>query len=111
MLNWKEYGLVSGDQLEKAEDIYGVPPVGNLAVMAHVDRAAITALQKFGEVQGGDNVLVSAAAGGTGALAAQIAKFAGGRVIGMAGGPEKGKYLTGELGLDGAIGYKAGNLG
>jgi len=58
----------------------------------------------------GDTVVVSAAAGAVGSLAAQIARIEGGRVIGIAGGPDKCRYLTDELGLDGAIDYKAGPI-
>jgi NADPH-dependent curcumin reductase CurA len=55
-------------------------------------------------------VVVSGAAGATGAAAAQIARIAGCRVIGIAGGPEKCRYLVDELGLDGAVDYKSENL-
>jgi len=51
-------------------------------------------------------VLVSGAAGAVGCMAAQIAKALGARVIGLAGGPAKTAFLTGALGLDGAIDYK-----
>jgi len=47
----------------------------------------------------------------TGSAAAQIAKITGCRVIGIAGGPEKCAYLTRDLGLDGAVDYRAGNVG
>ena len=55
--------------------------------------------------------MVSGAAGATGSAAAQIARIAGCRVIGIAGGPEKCAYLTGELGLDGAVDYRAADVG
>jgi len=51
-------------------------------------------------------VLVSAAAGATGMLAAQIAKLLGARVIGIAGGARKCAFLTDELGLDAAIDHR-----
>ena len=57
-----------------------------------------------------DAVLVSGAAGATGSLAAQIAKAQGCRVVGIAGGPDKCKFLLEELKLDGAIDYKEENL-
>jgi len=55
----------------------------------------------------GETVVVSAASGATGSIAAQLAKSTGARVIGVAGGPAKHRFLTQELGLDGAIDYKS----
>jgi NADPH-dependent curcumin reductase CurA len=54
----------------------------------------------------GETVLVSAAAGATGNIAAQLAKATGARVIGIAGGPDKQKFLMETLKLDGAVDYK-----
>ena len=51
--------------------------------------------------------MVSGAAGAVGAVAGQIAKIKGCRVIGIAGGPEKCQYIVEELGFDAAIDYKA----
>jgi NADPH-dependent curcumin reductase CurA len=65
---------------------------------------------EVGELKEGDTVLVSGAAGAVGALVGQIAKLKGCRVIGIAGGEEKCRYLTEELGFDGAIDYKAETL-
>ena len=55
-------------------------------------------------------MLVSGAAGATGSIAAQIARIQGCRVIGIAGGAEKRRWLTEDLGLDAAIDYKAEDL-
>ncbi len=63
-----------------------------------------------GRVAAGETVVVSAAAGAVGAVACQLAKIAGARVIGIAGGPEKCKFLTSELGCDEAVDYKAGDV-
>jgi len=54
----------------------------------------------------GETVVVTAAAGAVGSVAAQLAKSTGARVIGVAGGKKKGLYLVNDLGLDGAIDYK-----
>ena len=56
--------------------------------------------------QPGDIFVVSAAAGAVGSIAGQIAKLAGARVIGIAGGKQKTEYLLNELGFDAAIDYK-----
>ena len=61
--------------------------------------------------QPGETVVVSAAAGAVGSIAGQMAKHAGARVIGIAGGKAKCDWLTGELGFDGAIDYKNEDVG
>jgi NADPH-dependent curcumin reductase CurA len=84
-----------GVPLETALSLFGI--TGLTAYFGTVDVAGVKA---------GDTVLVSGAAGSTGSLAAQIARNLGARVIGVAGGPKKKAWLTGELKLDGAIDYK-----
>jgi len=71
---------------------------------------AYVGLLEYGRMQPGETVLVSAAAGATGLLAAQIAKIAGSRVIGIAGGPEKGRFLTEQIGLDASVDHRAGDV-
>ena len=62
----------------------------------------------IGEVmEAGETVVVSGAAGAVGNVAGQIARIQGGRTIGIAGGPEKCAWLTGELGFDAAIDGRA----
>ncbi len=63
-----------------------------------------------GKIEEGDTVVVSAAAGAVGSIACQLAKIAGARVIGIAGGPDKCKFLTEVIGCDEAADYKAGDL-
>lgn len=67
---------------------------------------AYVGLTDAGAARPGETVLVSAAAGATGSLAAQIAKLMGCRVIGLAGGAQKCAFLRDELGLDLVIDYK-----
>ncbi|MFN3231130.1 MAG: NADP-dependent oxidoreductase [Alphaproteobacteria bacterium] len=67
---------------------------------------AFCGMRYVGQVKEGETVLVSGAAGAVGSIAGQIAKLDGARVIGIAGGPEKVKFLTETLGLDAGIDYK-----
>jgi NADPH-dependent curcumin reductase CurA len=61
-------------------------------------------------VQEGETVVVSAAAGATGSLAAQIAKIRGARVIGICGSEDKARWLLDDLGLDGAIVHRTDDV-
>ena len=60
--------------------------------------------------QPGETVVVSAAAGSVGSIAGQIAKIQGARVVGIAGGADKCRYLVNELGFDAAVDYKAADF-
>lgn len=65
-----------------------------------------------GDPKPGDTVVVSGAAGAVGTFAGQIARLSGAdRVIGIAGGPEKGAFLVDELGFDASIDYKSDDVG
>ncbi len=68
-------------------------------------------LTDIGQPKEGETVVVSAAAGAVGSVVCQIAKIKGARVIGIAGGAEKCRYLLEELGCDAAIDYKAEEIG
>jgi NADPH-dependent curcumin reductase CurA len=64
-------------------------------------------LLEVGAPKEGETVVVSGAAGAVGSVVGQIAKLKGCRVVGIAGGPEKCEWITGELGFDAAIDYKS----
>lgn len=72
---------------------------------------AYAGMCRVGEVQPGETVVVSGAAGAVGTVASQLAKHSGARVIGIAGGPEKCRWLTETIGIDGAVDYKAADVG
>jgi NADPH-dependent curcumin reductase CurA len=72
---------------------------------------AYVGLFDVGGLKPNDRVAVSAASGAVGAMACQIAKAKGCHVVGIAGGPEKCRYLVDELGLDAAVDYRAADYG
>jgi NADPH-dependent curcumin reductase CurA len=67
-------------------------------------------LLEVAQPKAGETVVVSAASGAVGSVVGQIAKIKGCRAVGIAGGPDKCRYVTGELGFDACVDYKAGNL-
>ncbi len=67
-------------------------------------------LLDVGQPKPGETVVVSAASGAVGSVVGQIAKIKGCRAVGIAGGPEKCRYVTQDLGFDACVDYKAGNL-
>ena len=81
-----------------------------LGVLGVTGLTAYFGILDVGEPKGGQTCVVSGAAGATGSIAGQIAKLKGCRVIGIAGGPEKCRWLTEEAHYDAAIDYKAENV-
>jgi NADPH-dependent curcumin reductase CurA len=67
-------------------------------------------LLDVGQPKEGETVVVSAASGAVGSIVGQIARIKGCRAIGIAGGPDKCRYVTHDLGFDACVDYKAGNL-
>lgn len=98
------------------DDVFATPVVGftdQLAVMSIYGPTGATAyfgMTGVGKPQPGETVVVSAAAGATGSVAGQIAKIAGARVVGIAGGPEKCRAVVEDFGFDACIDYRAGDL-
>ena len=77
-----------------------------LSVLGMTGMTAYFGLFDVGEAKEGDTVVVSGAAGAVGMVVGQLAKIRGCRVVGIAGGAEKCRYLVDELGFDAAIDYK-----
>ena len=81
------------------------------AALSVTGLTAYFGMLEIGKPKPGETVLVSGAAGATGSVAGQIAKIKGCRVIGIAGGPEKARFLTETLGADASIDYKNDDVG
>ncbi len=81
-----------------------------LGVLGMPGMTAYFGILDTGQPKAGETVVVSGAAGAVGTVVGQIAKIKGCRVVGIAGGEEKCRYLVEELGFDGAIDYKNGDV-
>jgi NADPH-dependent curcumin reductase CurA len=111
MFGWQDYAVSDGRGFVDVSKLpAGVPIPLCMSALGLTGLTAYYGMREVGVVKAGDTVLVSGAAGATGSVAVQVARIAGARVVGIAGGPKKCAFLTGELGLDGAIDYRAGDL-
>ncbi len=111
LLSAQTHALLPAAQLTKVIPEPGVEPrayIGPLGITTGL--TAWVGLIAVGEVQAGEVVLVSGAAGAVGSCGVQLAKARGARVIGIAGGSQKSAYLTDVVGADVAIDYKQGDV-
>jgi NADPH-dependent curcumin reductase CurA len=89
----------------------GTDPIAALSVFGGTGMTAYFGMLDIGRPRAGNTVVVSGAAGATGSIAGQIAALKGCRVIGIAGGAEKCRWLVEDLHFDAAIDYKRQDVG
>lgn len=105
-LGWQTHGVVDGAAVRRISDLR-LSPSTAIGVLGIPGLTAYFGMLDIAQPKPGETVVVTSAAGAVGSAAAQIAKIGGCRVIGVAGGVDKCRWLTGELGLDAAIDYRA----
>jgi len=82
----------------------------HLGAVGMPGRTAYFGLTRLGKPVAGETLVVAAASGAVGSVVGQVAKIMGLRVVGIAGGAEKCRYVKEELGFDECLDYKAGGL-
>jgi NADPH-dependent curcumin reductase CurA len=102
----QEYAIADGRGVRKIDPRIAPLPT-YLSVLGMTGMTAYFGLLDTGQPKAGETVVVSAAAGAVGAVVGQIAKIKGCRVVGIAGGAEKCRYIVHELGFDAAVDYKS----
>ncbi len=107
MLGWQEYAITDGKPLRRKVRETDLPLSLSLGVLGINGVTAYFALTEIGEPRPGDTVVVSTAAGAVGSAVGQIARIAGCRTVGIAGGPQKVKSCIEEFGYDAAVDYKS----
>jgi len=106
---WQTHALSNGAGLRKLDP--KVAPVSTaLGVLGMPGMTAYTGLLATGQPKEGETVVVSAASGAVGSVVGQIAKVKGARAVGIAGGPDKCKYVTQELGFDACVDHRAADF-
>lgn len=109
VLGWTELAVTDGARLRKV-DAARLPLSAYLGAVGMPGMAAWYGLNRIIAPKGGDTIVVSAASGAVGSVVGQLARLQGCRVVGIAGGPDKCRYVIDELGFDACIDYKAGKL-
>jgi NADPH-dependent curcumin reductase CurA len=104
---WEDYSITPGAGFTAKVPLELHRPLTNfLSVLGPTGLTAYFGLLEVGRPRRGETVLVSGAAGAVGCIAGQIAAILGCRVAGIAGGAEKCRWITEQLGFDAAIDYK-----
>lgn len=99
---WRDHMVRRATDLRKLDP--GLAPVQSaLGVLGMPGLTAYAGLKHIGKPRPGDTVVVAAASGAVGGLVGQMAKLAGARVVGLAGGAKKCAFVTGELGFDACV--------
>lgn len=110
LLGWQDYYVAGPNDEIPVGVLPPELPVGLPTMLGACGLTGLTAyfgLLELGQPKAGDTVVVSAAAGAVGSVVGQIAKLNGCRAVGIAGGPDKCKWIVEELGFDAAVDYKA----
>jgi len=103
---WQDYAVCDGAALRKVDPKAG-PISTAVGVLGMPGMTAYTGLLNIGRPKEGETLVVAAASGAVGSAVGQIGKIKGCRVVGVAGGPEKCRYVTGTLGFDACIDHRA----
>ncbi len=106
-IGWQDYQVTDGRGVTRLPAEEGMPLTAYLGLFGHIGMTAYFGLLDIGKPRAGETLVVSAAAGAVGSVAGQIGRIKGCRVVGIAGGEEKCRWITEELGFDAAIDYKS----
>lgn len=105
-LGWQRFGVADGAALRRV-DTARIPLSASLGVAGMPGVTAWVGLIDLCAPKAGETVVVTAASGGVGGTAGQLARIAGCRVVGVAGGPDKCRHVVEVLGFDACLDYRA----
>ena len=108
---WQSHSLSKGDALVKIPRGAGAAPLSTyLGVMGMPGATAYAGITEICKPKSGETVVISAASGAVGSVAGQLARRAGARVVGIAGGPDKCLFVQDSLGFDACLDHRAHDL-
>ena len=107
---WQSAAVVRGDHARQVPE-NGLSESTALGVLGMPGFTAYSGMQEIGRIKEGETLVVAAATGPVGATVGQLARAAGARAVGIAGGPEKCEYLLKELGFDEAVDHRSPSFG
>lgn len=108
---WQSHCVSDGARLVKIDRSHRAPLSAYLGVLGMPGATAYAGVTEILKPKAGETVVVSAASGAVGSVAGQLAKRAGARVVGVAGGPDKCLWVQDSLGFDDCVDHRAMHLG
>jgi NADPH-dependent curcumin reductase len=106
---WQDYAVSDGKGLTKLNVDKHHPSLA-LGVLGMPGFTGYMGLLDIGQPKPGETVVVAAASGAVGGVVGQIAKIKECRAVGIAGGPEKCRYVVDELGFDACIDHQSADF-
>jgi NADPH-dependent curcumin reductase CurA len=106
---WQSHSISAGSALTKLESPVA-PLQAYLGVLGMPGTTAYSGMTDIGQPKAGETVVISAASGAVGSVAGQLAKRAGARVVGVAGGPDKCLWVQETLGFDDCVDHRSGDI-
>lgn len=107
LTGWQRYCVVHANPFPPITMVpEGTPLIDVLGALGHIGVTAYVGVLRVACPQPGETFVVSAAAGGVGSIAGQIARLQGARVVGIAGSAAKCAWVVADLGFDACINYK-----
>jgi NADPH-dependent curcumin reductase len=106
---WRTLTVSNGEGVRKLDPAV-VPVTSWLGILGIAGFASYVGLRVIGKPKPGETVVVAAASGAVGALVGQLARRAGARAVGIAGGADKCEFITSELGFDAAVDHRSNDL-
>jgi NADPH-dependent curcumin reductase len=108
-IGWRTHAAVAPEVVRRVES-GGNSPTTALGVLGMPGFTAYSGMKVIGQPKAGETVVVAAASGPVGSLVGQLARIAGARAVGIAGGADKCAYVRDQLRFDAAIDHRAGGL-
>lgn len=106
---WRTHSVVTPEETRHLPRFEGVPLTAYLSVLGGTGLTAYAGLTRIARLQEGEDLFVTAAAGGVGTATGRFARLLGaGRLVGSAGSAAKAAHLTREVGYDAAFDYHDG---
>ncbi len=108
-IGWSSHAVLSGDALTRVET-QGAPITTAIGVLGMPGFTAWSGLKFIGKPKARETVVVAAASGPVGSMVGQLAKLAGARAVGVAGGREKCSFVKDELGFDAVVDHRSSDF-
>lgn len=105
---WQQYSVVNADEVRVIDVV--APLQHHMGCLGITGLTAYFGLERVAQVEAGETLAVSAAAGATGHIVGQLARLRGARAVGITGSDDKNRFLRDQLGFDATVNHRSAEL-